>query len=282
MPAGLIPLTPWQRLCSRPVALAAIATLAGLVMLAIAAPLLTGDAPLNIDPANRLIGPDAERIFGTDHLGRDMFALVLFGARTSLLVGTLVTAVAMATATVLGLLAGFYQRVDAVLMRLVDGLMAFPGIVLATAAAGYLGPSVSTVVIALSIVLVSPALRVVRGQVLVVRELPMIEAARSVGVPEIRLLRRYVLPAIISPILVQASFVFSAAVLGEAALSFIGLGVGARDVSWGSALSEARNYIDQAWWIVMFPGAALLLTILALNLLGDALRDLLDPRLARQ
>ena len=130
-------------------------------------------------------------------------------------------------------------------MRIVDGVMAFPGIVLATAATGYLGPSVQTVMIALSIVLIAPALRVVRGQVLIVRELPMIEAARAVGVPERRILARYMLPAVLSPIFVQASFIFSAAVLGEAALSFIGLGVGPRDVSWGGALTEARNYVAE-------------------------------------
>jgi peptide/nickel transport system permease protein len=167
-----------------------------------------------------------------------------------------------------------------VLMRVVDGLMAFPGIVLATAAAGYIGPSVTTVVLALSLVLIAPALRVVRGQTLIVRELPMIEAARAVGLRESYILRRYILPAVFSPILIQASFVFSAAVLGEAALSFIGLGVGAKDVSWGGALAEARDYIQNGWWIVVFPGAALVLTILSLNLIGDSLRDALDPKLA--
>jgi peptide/nickel transport system permease protein len=169
-----------------------------------------------------------------------------------------------------------------VLMRFVDGLMAFPGIVLATAAAGYLGPSVPTVILSLSIVLLAPSLRIVRGQVLVVRELQMIEAARAVGVPTRRIFSRYILPAVMSPILVQASFIFSAAVLGEAALSFIGVGIGPRDLSWGNALTEARNYIGQAPWIVIFPGLALMITILALNLLGDSLRDILDPRLARR
>ncbi|MBV9491977.1 MAG: ABC transporter permease [Verrucomicrobia bacterium] len=263
-------------------AVASLATLLLLVVVSLAAPLLTTGDPLGIDPAHRFLSPRTEHLFGTDHLGRDVFALVLYGGRTSLVVGSLVTAASMTIAILFGLASGFYRRLDAVLMRIVDGLMAFPGIVLATAAAGYLGPSVGTVVAALSIVLIAPALRVVRGQVLVVRELPMIEAARAVGVPETRLLVSYVLPAVTAPILVQASFIFSAAVLGEAALSFIGLGVGARDVSWGTALTEARNYIENAWWMVVFPGAALVLTILALNLLGDALRDLLDPRLARR
>jgi peptide/nickel transport system permease protein len=136
------------------------------------------------------------------------------------------------------------------------------------------------VVIALSLVLIAPALRVVRGQTLIARELPMIEAARAVGLKERDILARYILPSVLSPILVQASFVFSAAVLGEAALSFIGLGVSARDVSWGGALAEARDYIQNGWWIVVFPGVALALTILSLNLMGDGLRDALDPKLA--
>ena len=241
--------------------------------------MITHYNPLAISPGIRFRPPSAQHLFGTDHLGRDIFAIVLYGGRTSLLVGALVTAIAMGLAIVLGLVAGFYRRVDAVLMRIVDGVMAFPSIVLATAATGYLGPSVQTVIIALSIVLIAPALRVVRGQVLIVRELPMIEAARAVGVPERRILARYMLPAALSPIFVQTSFIFSAAVLGEAALSFIGLGVGPRDVSWGGALTEARNYVANAWWMLVFPGAALLLAILSLNLLGDALRDALDPRL---
>lgn len=271
-----------QRLGRHRTALAALAVLAGLVVLSLGAGWLVGAKSLEIDPLNRLMPPSAEHWFGTDHLGRDMLGLVLFGGRTSLRVGVVVSVLAMAIATVLGLLSGFFRQLDVVLMRVVDGLMSFPGIVLATAAAGYLGPSINTVTLALTLVLISPALRVVRGQVLVVRELPMVEAARAVGVPTPRLLRRYILPAVLSPLLVQASFVFSAAVLGEAGLSFIGLGIGARDVSWGSALAEARNYIQEDWWIVAFPGLALVLTILALNLLGDALRDLLDPKLRQR
>lgn len=268
-----------QRLLRSGVALFALAILTSMVVLTLAAGPLAGAQALEIDPINRLTAPSAAHWFGTDHLGRDMLGLVLHGGRTTLAVGLVVTTLAMAVAVLLGLVAGFFRRVDAVLMRVVDGVMSFPGIVLATAAAGYMGPSVRTVILALTLVLIAPALRVVRGQVLVVRELPMIESARAVGVPATRLLARYVFPAVLSPVLVQTSFVFSAAVLGEAALSFIGLGIGARDVSWGSALAEARNYIHDAWWIVVFPGLALVLTILALNLLGDALRDLLDPKL---
>ncbi|HTN61545.1 MAG TPA: ABC transporter permease [Devosia sp.] len=274
--------TLWQRLLGNPTAMFSIATLVLLSLSAILAPLLAPGNPLKVHPADRFIGPGAEYFFGTDHLGRDMFSMVLHGGRTSLLVGLTVTTISMGIAVVLGAISGFYRQVDVVLMRLVDGLMAFPGIVLATAAAAIMGPSVQTVIMSLSIVLIAPSLRVVRGQVLVVRELQMIEAARSVGVPTLRLFTRYILPAVSSPILVQASFVFSAAILGEAALSFIGVGIGPKDLSWGNALTEARNYITQAPGIVLFPGLALMLTILALNLLGDSLRDILDPRLVRR
>jgi peptide/nickel transport system permease protein len=271
-----------RRLAAQPTTSIAIVLLLAIVCAAAAAPWLAHVSPLRIDPAHRLLSPREGRWMGTDHLGRDMFAIVLFGGRTSLIVGGLVTMIAMGAAILLGLLSGFYRGVDAILMRIVDGLMAFPGIVLATAAAGYFGPSVTTVVFALSLVLIAPAIRVVRGQTLIARELPMIEAARAVGLRERDILARYILPAVLSPILVQASFVFSAAVLGEAALSFIGLGVGAKDVSWGGALAEARDYIQNGWWIVVFPGVALALTILSLNLIGDGLRDALDPKLARR
>jgi peptide/nickel transport system permease protein len=272
----------WARLLHHPIAVFGMVTLIVLVLGAILAPVIAPGNPLTISPAVRFRPPGSTYLFGTDNLGRDVFKMALYGARTSLFVGLAVTFFSMAVAIVLGLLSGFYRQVDVVLMRLVDGLMAFPGIVLATAAAGYLGPSVPTVIISLSIVLTAPSLRIVRGQVLVVRELQMIEAARAVGVPTRRILTNYILPAVSSPLLVQASFIFSAAVLGEAGLSFIGLGIGPSDLSWGSALTDARNYISQAPWIVLFPGLLLMLTILALNLLGDALRDVLDPRLARR
>ncbi|CAN7657033.1 ABC transporter permease [Neorhizobium sp. LjRoot104] len=272
----------WQRLIRNPAAVFSIVVLMILTLGAILAPVIAPGNPMRVSPALRFTPPGMGHPFGTDNLGRDMFKMVLHGSRTSLLVGLVVTTISMSMAIVLGVVSGFYRKVDVVLMRFVDGLMAFPGIVLATAAAGIMGPSVTTVMTSLSIVLIAPSLRIVRGQVLVVRELQMIEAARAVGVPTLRIFTKYVLPAVSSPILVQASFIFSAAVLGEAGLSFIGVGIGPKDLSWGNALTEARNYISQAPWIVLFPGLALMLTILSLNLLGDALRDVLDPRLARR
>ena len=192
----------WQRLLANPTAMASIIMLAILALSAVLAPLLAPGNPLRVSPADRFIPPGAEHLFGTDNLGRDMFKMVLHGGRTSLFVGLVVTVISMSIAVVLGAISGFYRQVDVVLMRLVDGLMAFPGIVLATAAAGIMGPSMTTVITSLSIVLIAPSLRIVRGQVLVVRELQMIEAARAVGVPTLRLFTRYILPAVSSPILV--------------------------------------------------------------------------------
>ncbi len=272
----------WLRLITHPTAMFSVAVLGVLILGALLAPVIAPGDPMRVNPVERFTPPGGAHPFGTDNLGRDMFKMVLHGGRTSLMVGLVVTTISMSFAVVLGLLSGFYRQVDVILMRFVDGLMAFPGIVLATAAAGILGPSVTTVITSLSIVLIAPSLRVVRGQVLVVRELQMIEAARAVGVPTRRLFTKYILPAVMSPILVQASFIFSAAVLGEAGLSFIGVGIGPDELSWGNALTEARNYIARAPWIVFFPGLALMFTILALNLLGDSLRDILDPRLARR
>ncbi|MDF0603058.1 ABC transporter permease [Psychromarinibacter sp. C21-152] len=274
--------TALERFLRHPTAMASTAVLVLLGLVTILAPVIAPGDPMRVNPVARFTAPGAEYFFGTDNLGRDVFRIVVHGGRTSLLVGLVVTVVSVSIATVLGLVSGFFHQVDIVLMRFVDGIMAFPSIVLATAAAAYLGASVSTVILALSFVLIAPSLRVVRGQVLVVRELQMIEAARATGVPTLRIFRRYVLPAVTSPILVQASFIFSAAVLGEAALSFIGVGIGPTDLSWGNALTEARDYIGRAPWIVIFPGLALMITILALNLLGDSLRDILDPRLARR
>lgn len=272
----------WERLIGNRTAVFSIAVLLIITLSAVLAPVIAPGNPMRVNPVHRFTPPGAEYFFGTDNLGRDMYKMVMWGGRTSLLVGLVVTAISMSIAIVLGSISGFYRQVDVVLMRFVDGLMSFPGIVLAVAAAAILGPSANTVIVSLSVVLIAPSLRIVRGQVLVVRELQMIEAARSVGVPTWRLFTRYILPAVMSPILVQASFIFSAAVLGEAGLSFIGVGIGPSELSWGNALTEARNYIAQAPWIVFFPGAALMLTILALNLLGDSLRDILDPRLARR
>jgi len=246
--------------------------------LALAAPLIAGN-PMLMNVAGRLAAPSAAQWFGTDDVGRDVWSRVVYGARLSLLVGAAVVGLSFAIGLVCGLVAGFYRRLDNVVMRIMDGLMAFPAIILAIALMASLGPSVLNVIVAIGIVYTPRVARVVRGSVLVIRETSYIEAARALGAADARLVVRHVLPNCLSPVIVQGSFVFAAAVLTEAALSFLGVGVPPYVPSWGNILSEGRLYLRQAPWLVLYPGAAIMLTIFGLNVLGDGLRDLLDPKL---
>ncbi len=209
----------------------------------------------------------------------DVFSRVVFGARLSLLVGGAVVVFAFVVGVVSGLVAGFYRRLDNPIMRVMDGLMAFPAIVLAIALMAALGPRVVNVIVAIGVVYSPRVARVVRGSVLVIRETVYVEAARALGASDRALLLRHVLPNCLSPVIVQGSFVFAAAVLTEAALSFLGVGVPPFIPSWGNVLSEGRLYVQQAPWLVLYPGAAIVVTILGLNLFGDGLRDLLDPKI---
>lgn len=259
-------------------------TLAGaLVMLFIAAvgalaPLLAGD-PAHMDVAGRLAAPGRAHWFGTDDVGRDVWSRVVYGARLSSLVGLAVVALSFVVGVACGLVAGYYRRLDNLVMRVMDGLMAFPAIVLAIALMAALGPSVVNVIVAIAVVYSPRVARVVRGSVLVIRETSYVEAARALGASDLTLIARHVLPNCLSPVIVQASFVFAAAVLTEAALSFLGVGVPPWVPSWGNVLAEGRLYIQQAPWLVLYPGAAIMLTIFGLNLFGDGLRDMLDPKI---
>jgi peptide/nickel transport system permease protein len=250
------------------------------VMLAVGllAPVIGGD-PGHMDVAGRLKGPSRAHWFGTDDVGRDVWSRVVYGARLSLLVGVAVVALSFLVGVVCGLVAGYYRRLDNVVMRVMDGLMAFPAIVLAIALMAALGPSVVNVIVAIGVVYSPRVARVVRGSVLVIRETTYVEAARALGVSDLVLLTRHVLPNCMSPVIVQGSFVFAAAVLTEAALSFLGVGVPPYVPSWGVILAEGRLYIQQAPWLVLYPGVAIMLTIFGLNLFGDGLRDLLDPKI---
>jgi peptide/nickel transport system permease protein len=232
-----------------------------------------------MDVASRLQRPGATYWFGSDDLGRDVYARVVYGARLSLLVGVAVVAFSFVVGLTAGLAAGYFRRLDNVIMRVMDGLMAFPAIILAIALMASLGPSVTNVIVAIGVVYSPRVARVVRGSVLVIRETAYVEAARALGVTNLWIILRHVLPNCLSPVIVQGSFVFAAAVLTEAALSFLGVGVPPYVPSWGNILSEGRLYLQQAPWLVLYPGAAIMTTILGLNLLGDGVRDLLDPRL---
>jgi peptide/nickel transport system permease protein len=195
------------------------------------------------------------------------------------MVGVAVVAFAFTFGMTAGLAAGYFRRLDNVIMRVMDGLMAFPAIILAIALMASLGPSVSNVIVAIGVVYSPRVARVVRGSVLVIRETAYVEAARALGLTNVWIILRHVVPNCLSPVIVQGSFVFAAAVLTEAALSFLGVGVPPYVPSWGNILSDGRLYLQQAPWLVLYPGAAIMLTIFGLNLLGDGVRDLLDPRL---
>jgi peptide/nickel transport system permease protein len=255
------------------------AALIGLVALVAAlAPVLAPQDPLALDVKGRLAKPDARHWLGTDDVGRDVLSRVLHGARISVVVGGVVVLLSVAAGLAVGLAAGYYRALDNGLMRVMDGLMAFPAIILAIALMASLGPSLKNVVVALAVVYTPRIARIVRGSVLVVRELPYVEAARSLGAPDPAILRRHVLPNCLSPVIVQATFIFALAILGEAALSFLGVGTPPAAPSWGNILAEGRLYIQKAPWLTVAPGAAIMATIVGLNLLGDGLRDALDPR----
>lgn len=248
---------------------------------ALGAGLLTRFTPDEMNVANRLLAPSSQHLMGTDEFGRDLFSRVLYGARNSLIVAFFIVVAAVGMGLIFGLIAGYYTKVDSVIMRIMDGLMAFPGIVLAIAMMGAMGPSMVNVIVALGIVYTPRVARVVRSFILTVRESQYIEAARSMGAMDIRILFCHILPNCFSPIVVQASFIFSYAILGEAALSFLGVGVPATLPSWGNILSEGRVYMQIAPWLTLFPGLSIMVTVLGLNMLGDGLRDFLDPRLKK-
>ena len=265
----------------RRLVLAAGLVLLAVVLVALAAPWVAPYDPGALRVQRRLRPPSAEYWLGTDELGRDVFSRVVFGARASLGIGFAVVVASVAVGTLFGVLAGFFRRVDGVVMRIVDALMALPDILLAIFLVAVLGASAGNVVLALSIVYAPRVVRVVRASTLVVREMPFVEAARSLGVPTHHILRAHVLPNVASPILIQATFIFAYAVLAEAGLSFLGAGVPPEVPTWGTMIASGQQFADRAFWTVLYPGAAIVLSALSLQVLGDGLRDMLDPRFRR-
>ena len=248
---------------------------------ALGAPWIAGD-PLALVPAERLQGLSALHWLGTDHLGRDIFARVVYGARVSLAVGLSVAAAAVGIGLAIGLAAGYWRTVDAVAMRLMDGLMAIPAILLAIALVSLNRASVGIVIVAITIPEVPRVVRLVRAVVLGVRTLPYIEAAVSGGSRGAKIVLRHILPATIAPLIVQGTYIAASAILIEAGLSFLGAGVPPEIPTWGNMIAQNRLFIARAPWTIFAPGTALAVVILAVNLLGDGLRDLLDVRLARR
>jgi peptide/nickel transport system permease protein len=265
-------------LARRKTTLVGVVIMVTMLTIGLLAPLIGGN-PAHMDVAGRLAAPSRVHWFGTDDVGRDVWSRVVYGARLSLLVGGAVVLLSFVVGVICGVVAGYYRGLDNVVMRVMDGLMAFPAIVLAIALMAALGPSVINVIAAIAVVYSPRVARVVRGSVLVIRETSYVEAARALGASDLKLIARHILPNCLSPVIVQGSFVFAAAVLTEAALSFLGVGVPPYVPSWGVILAEGRLYIQQAPWLVLYPGAAIMLTIFGLNLFGDGLRDLLDPKI---
>ncbi|HEU5295973.1 MAG TPA: ABC transporter permease [Burkholderiaceae bacterium] len=270
-----------RKLFSRRIVLMAAVMLVVVIAVALMAGPLSGLDPNETAVSQRLRWPSVAHWLGTDELGRDLFARIAFGGRYSLAIAALTALCAVAAGTVLGLAAGYFQRLDPLLMRLVDAMMSFPDILLAIALVGILGASTLNVVFALALVYTPRVARVVRASTLVVRELLFVEAARALGAPTARILWRHVLPNLVSPITVQGTFIFAYAILAEAALSFLGVGVPPEIPTWGTMVAGSQAYAHQALWIVLFPGLAIIVTALSLQLLGDGIRDLLDPRLRR-
>jgi peptide/nickel transport system permease protein len=268
-------------LTQRPVILVGGSVLLLFVAIALLAPYLLSD-PIRLNPLERLRSPSLQNPFGTDQFGRSTLSRTLNGTRVSLTVGILVAATTTAIGLLLGLFSGFLRRLDNVVMRLMDGIMAIPAILLAIALMSLFGSSIQNVVIAISIAEIPRMARVVRSSVLVIREQPYVEAAVTNGTTLPRLLWRHVLPNIAAPVIVQATYVFASAMIVESVLSFLGAGTPPTVPSWGNMLAESRQYLQRAPWTIGFPGAFLALLVLTVNVLGDGLRDALDPRLARR
>ena len=242
-------------------------------------------AVANVDPnamaiADRLKGPSLKHPFGTDEFGRDLMIRVLYGARVSLLVGGAVALLSCVLGTVIGIYASYFKVLDHILMRICEGLIAIPGVLLAIALMAALGASNLNVIIALTIVYTPSVARIVRSSALVTRGQPYVEAAKVQGAGSGRILWKLILPSVISPLTVQASFIFAQAIISEASLSFLGAGIPAPAASWGNILQGSKQVLQKAPWTVLFPGLAVVLCVLSLNLLGDGLRDYLDPRTA--
>ena len=272
--------TPLRRLVRHRGAVAGLVILGVLALLAIGAPWLSPRDPIKTAPRAALQAPGSGYLLGSDQFGRDVASRVLHGARLSLVVGLISVSIAVGIGTPIGLVSGYYGgRLDAVLMRVIDVLLAFPGILLALAIVSVLTPGLGNVMIAVGLAAVPTYARLVRASVLSAREQVYVEAARAIGGRDRTILTRYILPNVVAPLIVTATLGLGTAILSAAALSFLGLGSQPPTAEWGRMLAEGRDFLREAWWISTFPGLGIMLTVLAMNLLGDGLRDLLDPRL---
>lgn len=270
----------WRRLRRNRAAMAGLAIVALFAGVAVFAPLVAPHDPIAQDLDARLLPPSVTHVLGTDDLGRDLLSRIIFGGRVSLTVGIVSVGLALAAGTVLGLVAGFYGRwADSLTMRTMDIMLAFPATLLAIFIVGIRGPGLNNAMLAIGVINIPIFARIVRGSVLRVRQEDFVEAARALGASPRRLLGRHILPNTLAPIIVQTTLAIGAAILEAAGLSFLGLGAQAPTPEWGAMLSNTREFLRDAPWAATFPGIAILLTVVGFNLLGDGLRDALDPRL---
>lgn len=273
----------WKRLCKQRLALVGGSVLLLLVLVALLAPLLAPQDPLAQDLYDRLQPPSFEHPMGTDDFGRDILSRIIYGSRISLRIGLVAITAALAVGTVLGLWAGYWGgMVDTVIMRLMDLLLAFPSILLAIAVVAVTGPGIDNAIMAVSVVLIPQFARLVRSSVLSVREMAYVEAARALGASQMRILFIGVLPNCMAPIIVQTTLSLGTAILDAAGLSFLGLGAQPPIPEWGAMLAGGRELLLEAPWVMTFPGLAIFVVVLALNLFGDGLRDALDPKTIRE
>src|SRR5215470_17920094 len=265
-----------------PTMVSGIVLLGLMVLMAVGAPYWGTLDPLELNPIERLYAPSTQHWFGTDMLGRDLYSRTVYGSQISLVVGGCVAILSVSIGLAIGLVSGYHRRVDAIIMRVMDGLMAIPAILLAIALMALVSASVQNVIIALTIPEIPRVVRVVRSVVLSLREQTYIEASRATGARVPRILVRHILPNTVAPLIVKGTYICASAVILEAYLSFLGAGTPPEIASWGNIMAEGRAYVRIAFWIVLFPGLCLATTVLAINLIGDGLRDTLDPTLARR
>jgi len=269
----------WRRLLRRGGAMFGLAVVAFFVLVALLAPWIAPHDPLATSWSAVRGAPSATYLFGTDELGRDVLSRILWGARASLLAGVVSVSISLALGVPIGMAAGYLGRwVDALISRITDAMLACPFLILAIALAAFLGPSLTNAMIAIGISATPVFIRLTRAQVLAAKSEDYVEAARALGNPHLRIALRHIFPNIVAPLIVQATLAIAAAVIAEASLSFLGLGQQPPAPSWGSMLNTARNYVDQAPWMAIWPGLSIFLLVLSFNLLGDGLRDALDPR----
>lgn len=252
------------------------------VFTAVFSALITKEDGTRLHPSIRLQAPSSENWFGTDQLGRDVYARTIYGSRVSLLVGAIVTFLSVVGGAFFGVITGYSRTMDKIIMRFADGLLAFPSLLLAISLVAILGTTITNVCVAISVVQIPAITRVIRSFVLSLREREFVEAARAIGAHPIRVVFRHVLPNTIAPLLVYGTLTFALAILSEAGLSFLGAGIPLETPTWGNGMGQGRNYARQAFWVIFYPGLFLSITILGINLIGDGLRDALDPRISRR